>query len=93
MIQPVYYWDPVIAPSGALFYRGDLFREWRGDLLIGAMNPPGLVRLRLQNDRVVGEDRVLPDLGRIRDLAEGPDGAIWLVTDANNGSLLRLVPR
>ncbi|MDO5657749.1 MAG: PQQ-dependent sugar dehydrogenase [Paracoccus sp. (in: a-proteobacteria)] len=88
--QPVYYWDPVIAPSGALFYTGEMFGEWQGDLLIGAMNPPGLVRLELDGERVSGEERFDPEIGRIRDVAQAEDGAIWVVTDEEAGGLYRL---
>ena len=94
MEQPVYYWDPVIAPSGATFVSGKLFPEWRGNLLTGGLASKGLVRLVLKGDRVVGEERLLSDRGeRIRDVVEGPDGAIWMVTDAEKGKLLRVTPR
>jgi glucose/arabinose dehydrogenase len=92
--QPVYFWDPVIAPSGAQFYSGNLFPQWRGNLLIGALREQRLVRLVLQNDRVTGEEHLLTDRGRrIRDVREGPDGAIYIVTDEDNGELWRLTPR
>lgn len=87
--QPVYYWDPVIAPAGMAFYRGT-YAAWQGDLLIGSLNPGGLVRLKLQGGRVVGEERLLRDAGRIRDVAVLPDGAVLLLQD--NGDILRLVP-
>ncbi|MDO5529031.1 MAG: PQQ-dependent sugar dehydrogenase [Paracoccus sp. (in: a-proteobacteria)] len=91
MEQPVYYWDPVIAPSGAAFYEGEMFSDWEGSLLIGAMNPPGLVRLELDGDRVSGEERFDPEIGRIRDVAvSAEDGAIWVVTDEESGGLYRL---
>jgi aldose sugar dehydrogenase len=94
MEQPVYYWDPVIAPSGAALVSGKLFPEWRGNLLTGGLGSKALVRLVLKDDRVVGEERLLTDRGeRIRDVVEGPDGAIWLVTDADKGKLLRIAPR
>jgi glucose/arabinose dehydrogenase len=98
MQEPVYYWDPVIAPSGMTFYSGDLFEGWQGDLLVAALNPGALVRLELVDDiesgttRVVGEERLLTDRGRIRDVAETPDGALLVLTDADDGSLLRLTP-
>jgi glucose/arabinose dehydrogenase len=98
MQEPVYYWDPVIAPSGMTFYAGDLFEGWQGDLLVAALNPGALVRLELVDDiesgttRVVGEERLLTDRGRIRDVAETPDGALLVLTDADDGSLLRLTP-
>lgn len=92
MEQPVYYWDPVIAPSGADFYDGELFPDWQGDLLIGAMSPPALVRLKLEDGRVTGEERFDPGIGRIRDVQVAPDGAIWVVTDEDGGGLYRLSP-
>ena len=93
MEQPVYYWDPVIAPSGAVFYTGAAFPDWRGDLFVGSLSPGGLVRLRLEKNRVVQEERYLGDLGaRIRDVRQGPDGLIYLLTDHPSGRLLRLEP-
>jgi glucose/arabinose dehydrogenase len=93
MEQPAYYWDPVIAPSGATFYSGDAFPDWRGDLLVGSLRPGALVRLRIANGRVALEERYLAEIGeRIRDVREGPDGAIYLLTDDRSGRLLRLTP-
>ena len=93
MEQPVYYWDPVIAPSGATFYSGAAFADWKGDLLVGSLTPGLLVRLRITNGRVVREERYLAELHeRIRDVREGPDGAIYLLTDDRNGRLLRVTP-
>jgi glucose/arabinose dehydrogenase len=93
MEQPVYYWDPVIAPSGMAFYTGDLFTGWKGNILIGSLTPGLLVRLVLKNDRVEREERYLGDLReRIRDVAQGPDGFIYLVTDSRDGKILRLTP-
>ena len=92
--QPVYYWDPVIAPSGAQFYTGDAFPAWRGNLFIGSMKDKMLVRLVLANDRVTGEEHLLKDRGqRVRDVREGPDGALYLVTDETDGELWRVAPR
>jgi aldose sugar dehydrogenase len=93
MEQPVYYWDPVIAPSGMTFYQGSLFPDWQGDILIGSLTPGALVRLELADDKVVGEERLLTDRGRIRDVIEAPDGALLVLTDADDGELLRLTPR
>ena len=91
MEQPVYYWDPVIAPGGAVFYDGALFPEWRGNLLVAALKEKHVARLVLQGGRVVGEERLLTDLdARIRDVAVGPDGAVWAVTDEDDGKLIRL---
>jgi glucose/arabinose dehydrogenase len=93
MEQPVYYWDPVIAPSGAVFYTGAAFPDWRGDLLVGSLRPGGLVRLRIADGRAVGEERYLGELGeRIRDVRQGPDGLIYLLTDHPRGRILRLEP-
>ncbi|HEY6571859.1 MAG TPA: PQQ-dependent sugar dehydrogenase, partial [Candidatus Eisenbacteria bacterium] len=91
--QPVYYWDPVIAPSGLTIYSGSLFPEWRGNFLIGGLASTALVRLVVRGDRVVGEERLLTDRGdRIREVVEGPDGAIYLLTDDANGRLLKVTP-
>ncbi|HSJ65202.1 MAG TPA: PQQ-dependent sugar dehydrogenase [Gemmatimonadaceae bacterium] len=93
MEQPVYYWDPVIAPSGLTFYTGDRYPGWRGSLLVGSMTPGALVRLELANGRVTREERYLGDLGeRIRDVVQGPDGYVYLVTDNQRGRVLRVEP-
>ena len=93
MEQPVYYWDPVIAPSGAVFYTGDAFADWRGDLFVGSLQPGRLVRLRLRDRRVVQEERYLIDRGeRVRDVRQGPDGFLYLLTDHPKGRIIRLSP-
>jgi glucose/arabinose dehydrogenase len=93
MTQPVYYWDPVIAPSGAQFYSGDAFPQWRGSLLIGSMGATRLVRLSIEGNRVVGEEHLLVDRGkRVRDVRQGPDGFLYIVTDEDDGELWRLSP-
>ena len=93
MEQPVYYWDPVIAPSGMAFYTGTAFPQWRGSILAGGLASQALVRLTLRDGRVVGEERYLGDLGqRIRDVTQGSDGHLYVVTDAGSGRLLRIVP-
>jgi aldose sugar dehydrogenase len=92
--QPVYYWDPVIAPSGAQVYTGDAFPAWRGSLFVGALKEMRLVRLQIANGRVTGEEHLLADRGkRIRDVRQGPDGALYVVTDEENGELWRIAPR
>ena len=92
MEQPVYYWDPVIAPSGLAFYEGDLFPAWKGSLFIGSLRQKRLVRLSLDGHRVVGEEHLLTDLGeRIRAVKQGPDGALYLLTDADRGRVLKVV--
>jgi len=94
MEQPVYYWDPVISPSGMTIYTGDLFPEWRDNVFIGGLSSQALVRLMMRNDRVVGEERLLTDLrARIREVVQGPEGALYLLTDDTNGKLLKLTPR
>lgn len=91
MEQPVYYWDPVIAPGGMTFYDGAMFPGWRGNLLVAALKEKHIARLVLENGRVVGEERLMTDLGeRVRDVAVGPDGAVWAITDEENGKLVRL---
>ncbi|HKY31590.1 MAG TPA: PQQ-dependent sugar dehydrogenase [Candidatus Polarisedimenticolia bacterium] len=93
MVSPVYYWDPVIAPSGAEFYDGDLFPAWRGSLFTGGLREKALVRLVLRGGRVVGEERLLRERGRrVRDVRQGPDGALYVVTDEDRGELWRLLP-
>lgn len=92
MEQPVYYWDPVIAPSGATFYTGDVFPQWRGSLFVGSLSPGALVRLTLDGDRVTSEERYLRDAGRVRDVVQGPDGLLYLLTDEGNGRILRVGP-
>jgi glucose/arabinose dehydrogenase len=93
MEQPLHYWVPSIAPSGMAFYTGDRFPKWRGDLFVGALRDAMLVRLKLDGDRVVKEERMLKNaLGRIRDVRSGPDGFIYLLTDESNGVLARLEP-
>jgi glucose/arabinose dehydrogenase len=75
------------------FYGGDMFPAWRGNLFVGALAGQALVRLQLDGDKVVREERLLRDLGeRIRDVRAGPDGALWLLTDAGNGRVLRVTP-
>jgi glucose/arabinose dehydrogenase len=93
MEQPVYYWDPVIAPSGMVFYTGDRIPGWKGSLLIGGLSSQSLVRLVLENGSVTREERYLGSLGeRIRDVQQGPDGHLYLLTDSPNGQLLRVLP-
>src|ERR1700752_998689 len=93
MEQPIKYWVPSIAPSGMTFYTGDLFPAWKGSLFVGALAGQMLVRLGLDGGTVTKEERLLTNLGeRIRDVRQGPDGAIWLLTDAGNGRVLRVTP-
>ena len=91
--QPVYYWDPVIAPSGAEWYTGDAFPAWNGSLFVGALRDQRLVRLEIEGGVVTGEEHLLGDRGsRIRDVKQGPDGALYVVTDEENGELWRIAP-
>lgn len=90
--EPRYYWDPVIAPSGMVFYEGEMFPDWQGDVLIGSLSPGALVRLEIEGDMVTGEERLLTDAGRIRDVAVDAEGAVYVITDAPDGELLKLTP-
>lgn len=89
---PVYYWDPVIAPAGMVFYPTDGFAGWRGNLFISSLNPGGVNRLKLKDGRVVGEERLLPDVGRVRDLHVLPDGDLLVVLDGPRADILRVSP-
>ena len=91
--QPVHYWDPSIAPSGMAFVTGDRFAKWSGNLLVGALKSRMLVRMELDGATVRGEEHMLRELReRIRDVRQGPDGHIYLLTDSGNGRILRLEP-
>ena len=93
MEQPLKYWVPSIAPSGMAFYTGQLFPKWNGSLFTGALRGAMLVRLTLNGNTVTAEERLLQNLNeRIRDVRQGPDGALWLLTDSANGRLLRVTP-
>jgi glucose/arabinose dehydrogenase len=93
MAQPLHYWDPSIAPSGMAFYTGEAFPGWKGSLLVGALKYRLLVRLELDGERVVSEERMLEDrIGRIRDVRVGPDGRVYLLTDHGDGIIARLDP-
>ena len=89
--QPIYFWVPSIAPSGMMFYTGDLFPAWKGNLFVGAMVGQALVRLEIKGDRVVSEERLLTERkARVREVRQGPDGAIYLLSGAD---LLKLTPK
>jgi aldose sugar dehydrogenase len=91
--QPVYYWDPVVSPGALTIYTGDLFPEWKGNLFIAGLSSKALLRLALKDDRVIGEERLLMDRGdRIREVVQGPEGALYLLTDGSDGKLLKLTP-
>ena len=90
--EPVYFWVPDIAPSGMLFYTGDLFPEWKGNLFVGGLEGQCLIRLVIQEDRVMAEERLLTDLKqRIRDVRQGADGAVYLLS--RSGALFKLTPK
>jgi len=93
LTPPRWIWVPSIAPSGMAFYQGALFKGWQGDLLVGALRGQALLRLRLDGDTIVSQERLLTDQGeRIRTVKEGPDGALYLLTDSGQGRLLKLTP-
>lgn len=93
MEQPVVYWDPSIAPSGMTFYAGDKFPNWRGDIFLGALAHEHLRRLELDGDKVVAQEELLAELGeRIRDVRQGPEGYLYVLTDAADGQVLRIEP-
>ncbi|HXG87031.1 MAG TPA: PQQ-dependent sugar dehydrogenase [Vicinamibacterales bacterium] len=97
MEQPLYYWDPVIGPSGMVFYTGSLFPAWKGNLFVGGHATTDLVRLVVDGEKIVGEERLLKDLQpkpeRIRDVRQGPDGALYVLTDSATARLLKIVPK
>jgi aldose sugar dehydrogenase len=91
--QPAFYWDPSIAPSGMAFYTGDKFPAWRGSVLVGALAGKLVARLETSGNKVTGEERMLQNLGeRIRDVRQGPDGFVYLLTDSAQGRILRMKP-
>jgi glucose/arabinose dehydrogenase len=93
MEQPVFHWDPSIAPSGLTFYTGDRFPAWKGSLFVGALAGQLLARLTWRDGRITGEERLMTNFGsRIRDVRQGPDGLIYLLTDDGQDRVLRLVP-
>jgi glucose/arabinose dehydrogenase len=97
MEQPLHYWDPSIAPSGMMIYSGKLWPDWRGDIFVGALKFKLISRLDRANDgdgdSITGEERLFADVyGRVRDVREGPDGAIWFLTDEDEGALYRVTP-
>ncbi len=88
--EPVYHWTPAVAPSGMMFYQGDMFPEWKGNLFVGSLVGKHLIKLAIEGTKIISEEKLLKDSARIRDVAEGPDGAIYLLTDDENGKLLKL---
>ncbi len=93
MEQPLFYWDPSIAPSGAAFYTGPVWPAWKNSFFVGALAGQMLVRLSTEGEKVTGEERLLTDIGaRIRDVVQGPDGFLYLLTDDADGKVLRVKP-
>lgn len=93
MEQPLHYWDPSIAPSGMAFYTGEALPGWKGNLFIGSINSPALYRLEIEGTRVLRQERLLTELReQIRDVRNGPDGFLYLLTDNRNGRVLRIEP-
>ena len=92
MEQPVYFWDPVIAPGGMAFHSGESFGDWNGDVLIASLKPGGVVRLSLENGRVTEEERLLRDIGRVRDVEVLEDGSFLILTDRPDGEVIRVTP-
>lgn len=91
--QPIYYWDPVISPGALAIYTGGLFPEWKGNFFVAGLSSKALIRLVLEQDRVVGEERLLTDRdARMRDVVQGPDGELFVLTDGKEGKLLKLTP-
>jgi glucose/arabinose dehydrogenase len=89
----VYYWDPVLSPGALTIYSGALFPEWKGNLFVAGLSSKALIRLVLEGDKVVGEERLLTDrAARMREVVEGPDGALYVLTDGDDGKLLELKP-
>jgi glucose/arabinose dehydrogenase len=91
--QPVYYWDPVISPGALTIYDGDLFPEWKGNFFVAGLSSKALIRLVVERDRVVAEERLITDRAeRIRDVVQGPEGALYVLSDGDAGKLLKLTP-
>lgn len=90
--EPIYYWTPSVAPSGMMFYTGSLFPAWRNNLFVGTLAGNHLIRLTTSNDKVLSEESLLPNTFRFRDVKQGLDDAIYLLTDEDNGKILKMIP-
>jgi glucose/arabinose dehydrogenase len=95
MEQPVYYWDPVIAPGALMYYSGDLIPKWKGSVFAAGLNSDYVARLTLDGEKVLGEERLKfsNKRERYRDIAQGPDGALYVLTDGPGGRLLKVTPK
>lgn len=93
MTEPILTWTPVIAPSGMIFYDGEAFPDWQGDILVGGLASTALVRVDVEGESASEAERYLEDLGmRIQDVAQGPEGGVYVITDDPNGHLLKITP-
>ena len=91
MEQPVYYWDPVISPSGITFYNNDAIPEWKDNLFLACLSGQHVARLVIKNNQVVGEERLMTDINkRCRDIVSAKDGALYVITDGKNGSIYKI---
>lgn len=90
--EPIYYWTPSVAPSGMLFYTGSLFPRWKGNLFVGTLAGRHLIRMTVSNDKILSEEQLLQNTMRFRDVEQGPDGAIYLLTDEEDGKILKMTP-
>ena len=93
MEQPIKYWSPSIAPSGMTYYDGSLFPEWKNSLFISALVPGDERRLEISNSKILSEEILFLDLGRVRDIATSPDGSLIVATDGAQGKLVRVIKK
>ncbi|MDP5038812.1 MAG: PQQ-dependent sugar dehydrogenase [SAR86 cluster bacterium] len=93
MEQPIKYWSPSIAPSGMTYYDGSLFPEWKNSLFISALVPGDVRRLEISNSKILSEEILFLDLGRVRDIATSPDGSLIVATDGAQGKLVRVIKK
>lgn len=91
--EPIHHWTPSIAPSGMVFYTGSKFPAWQGSLFVGTLAGRHLVRLKVDDRKIIGEEKLLGNTVRFRDVEQGPDGALYLLTDEENGAILKIVPK
>lgn len=91
--EPIHHWTPSIAPSGMVFYTGSKFPAWQGSLFVGTLAGRHLVRLTVDDRKIIGEEKLLGNTVRFRDVEQGPDGALYLLTDEENGAILKIMPK